>query len=44
MDMTPLILDDQLSPRTFMRDILRATGDEIDGNLAGFLGRFAFLR
>lgn len=38
MDMTPLILDDQLSPRAFTRDILRATEDEIDGNLAGFLG------
>lgn len=37
MDMTPLILDDQLSPRAFIRDILRATRDEIDGNLAGFL-------
>jgi len=38
MDMTPLILDDQLCPRAFMREILRATRDEIDGNLASFLG------
>nr|HPL82036.1 PIG-L family deacetylase [Anaerolineaceae bacterium] len=44
MDMTPLILDDHLCPRAFMRDILRATSNEIDANLAGFLGRFAFLR
>jgi len=38
MDMTPLILDDQLCPRAFMQDIIRATKDEIDGNLASILG------
>jgi len=38
MDMTPLIQNDQLSPRAYMQDILRATEDEIDKNLISLLG------